>query len=113
MGWPHILARVVSTGRLLRQLLEAHPAPVCEESVLFDAEYRRRLLAWAAERVRDEFSAAAWQAFWKSSVEGRGAEQVADDLGLTIGTVYQYKSRVVARLRREIERVEGEPDELL
>src|SRR5262252_2146638 len=37
-----------------RQLLEAQPAPSSEESVLFDAEYRRRLLHWAAGRVRDE-----------------------------------------------------------
>jgi hypothetical protein len=28
-------------------------------------------------------------------------------LRLSVGTVYQYKSRVVVRLRREIERVEG------
>src|SRR5215831_8082780 len=34
----------------IRQLLEAQPAPTCEESVLFDTEYRRRLLHWAAER---------------------------------------------------------------
>jgi hypothetical protein len=31
---------------------------------------------------------------------------------MTIGTVYQYKSRVVARLRREIARVEGNPEEV-
>jgi RNA polymerase sigma-70 factor (ECF subfamily) len=84
-------------------ILEAQPAPSVEESALFDAEYRIRLLHWAAERVRDEFSQAVWQAFWKTGVEGQPAEQVARGLGLTVGTVYQYKSRVVARLRREIE----------
>ncbi len=29
-------------------------------------------------------------------------------LGMSIGTVYQYKSRVVARIRREIEQFDGE-----
>jgi RNA polymerase sigma factor (sigma-70 family) len=87
----------------VRQLLEAQPAPDSEESALFDTEYRRRLLHWAAERVRDEFPETAWQAFWRTGVQGQSAEEAARGLGLTVGTVYQYKSRVVARLRREIE----------
>jgi RNA polymerase sigma factor (sigma-70 family) len=92
----------------IQQLLEAQPAPDSEESALFDAEYHRRLLHWAAERVKDEFSAAAWLAFWKTGVEGQSADEAARALGLSVGTIYQYKSRVVARLRREIERVAGE-----
>jgi len=31
---------------------------------------------------------------------------------MSIGTVYQYKSRVVAQIRREIERVEGESESI-
>jgi RNA polymerase sigma-70 factor (ECF subfamily) len=92
----------------VRQLLEQQPAPTSEGSTLFDAEYRRHLLHWAAGKVRDEFSDPAWQAFWKTGVEGQSAGEAARALGLTVGTVYQYKSRVVARIRREIERVEGE-----
>jgi RNA polymerase sigma-70 factor (ECF subfamily) len=38
-----------------------------------------------------------------TGVEGHSAEETALALGLTVGTVYQYKSRVVARLRQEIE----------
>jgi RNA polymerase sigma factor (sigma-70 family) len=88
------------------QLLEAQPAPTCEESAIFDAEYRRRLLAWAADRVRGEFSEPAWQAFWRTAVDGCPPKDVAKALGMTLGTVYQYKSRVVARIRREIEQIE-------
>jgi RNA polymerase sigma factor (sigma-70 family) len=91
----------------IQQLLEALPAPDSEESALFDAEYHRRLLHWAAERIKDEFSAAVWLAFWKTGVEGQSADEAARALGLSVGTVYQYKSRVVARLRKEIERVAG------
>src|SRR6516165_2795380 len=50
----------------IQQLLESQPAPGCEESVLFDAEYHRRLLHWAVERIRDEFSETVWLAFWIS-----------------------------------------------
>ncbi|MGP0067128.1 MAG: RNA polymerase sigma factor [Isosphaeraceae bacterium] len=89
----------------IQQFLEAQPAPDDQESALFDAEYHRRLLHWAAERVKDEFTAVVWLAFWKTGVEAQSADEAARALGLSVGTVYQYKSRVVARLRREIERV--------
>jgi RNA polymerase sigma-70 factor (ECF subfamily) len=87
--------------------LEAQPAPDSEESALFDAEYRRRLLHWAAERVQGEFSELAWKVFWQAGVEGRSAREVADALGTTVGTVYHYKSRIMARLRQKIGEVEG------
>ena len=92
----------------VQRLLEQCPDPGGEDSVLFDAEYRGRLIAWAAERVRGSFSDAAWQAFLQTSVEGRPAKQVAEALGLTLGTVYQYKTRVVARIRRELAQLEWE-----
>jgi RNA polymerase sigma-70 factor (ECF subfamily) len=78
--------------------------------VLFEAEYRQRLLGWAAERVRGAFTPSAWQAFWQTGVEGKPPRDVASALGMSLGTVYQYKSRVTARIRREIERV-SETDE--
>ena len=45
---------------------------------------------------------------WQSGVEGRSAKEVAEALGTTVGTVYHYKSRVMARLRQKIEEVEGD-----
>jgi RNA polymerase sigma factor (sigma-70 family) len=95
------------------RLMEEQPDPNREESVLFETEYRRSLLAWAAERVRPAFSELAWQAFWQTGVEGKAPKAVAQALGMSLGTVYQYKSRVVARIRREIEQVDesGKPFE--
>jgi RNA polymerase sigma factor (sigma-70 family) len=87
----------------VHRLLEDRPDPAGEDSALFEVEYRRRLISWAAERVRGEFSAAAWRAFWQVGVEGRPPQEVAEALGMTLGTVYQYKSRAVVRIRREIE----------
>jgi RNA polymerase sigma-70 factor (ECF subfamily) len=91
----------------MQRLLEEWPAPDIEDSALFDVEYKRQLLYWAAEQLRGEFTELTWQAFWQTGVEGRSAREVADALGTTIGTVYHYKSRVMARLRRKIEQVEG------
>jgi RNA polymerase sigma-70 factor (ECF subfamily) len=86
-------------------LLAAQPAPASEESALFEVEYRRQLFHWAAEQIRGGFSEAAWQAFWRTAVEGQGAKDVADALGMTFGTVYNCKSRVMARLRQKLEDV--------
>ena len=86
-----------------RRLLEAQPCPASEDSTLFDAEYRRHLVLWAAGRVRGEFSEVAWQAFWRAGVEGHPPKEVAQALEICLGTVYQYKSRAVVRIRREIE----------
>jgi RNA polymerase sigma factor (sigma-70 family) len=92
----------------MQRMMENQPDAAAEESALFEIEYRRRLLTWAAERVRGAFSHVTWQAFWQTGVEGRSPQEVADALGMSIGTVYQYKSRVVARIRREIEHYEME-----
>jgi RNA polymerase sigma factor (sigma-70 family) len=92
----------------MKCFLEAQPAPTLEDSVLFDTEYKRQLLFWAAEQVRGEFSELTWKAFWQTGVEGRAAKAVADSLSTTVGTVYHYKSRVMARLREKIAQVEGE-----
>jgi RNA polymerase sigma factor (sigma-70 family) len=93
----------------VRRLLNAQPAPSPEDTALFEAEYRRRAFAWAAERVRGEVSEMAWRVFWMAGVEGNNAKAVALALGTTIGTVYHYKSQVMARLRRKVQELDGEP----
>jgi RNA polymerase sigma factor (sigma-70 family) len=92
----------------MQRLMEEQPVASETDSALFEAEYRRRLLDWAAERARGVFSEPIWQAFWQAAVQGRPAKDVAESLGMSVGTVYQYKSRVVTRIRREIERVDAE-----
>jgi RNA polymerase sigma-70 factor (ECF subfamily) len=93
----------------VRRLLDAQPAPSPEDTAWFEAEYRRRAFAWAAARVRDEVSEMAWRVFWMAAVEGTNAKEVASALGTTIGTVYHYKSQVMARLRRKVQELDGEP----
>jgi RNA polymerase sigma factor (sigma-70 family) len=91
----------------MQRLLEDQPAAEGKESALFEAEYRRGLLYWAADQVRADFSDLTWQAFWLAAVEGKAAKDVAQTLHTTVGTVYHCKSRVMARIRRKIEAVEG------
>jgi RNA polymerase sigma factor (sigma-70 family) len=90
-----------------RNLLDALEAASPEDSAVFDVEYQRQLLSWAIEQVKDEFSDLAWRVFWRVGVEGQEASEAARAVGTTVGTVYHYKSRIMARLRRKIAQVEG------
>jgi RNA polymerase sigma-70 factor (ECF subfamily) len=88
------------------RLIEECPAASDQPTAEFDMEYRRRLFGWAAERVRAEISETEWRAFYMTGVEGREPREVAAVLATSVGTVYSYKSRVMARLRRLIEQVD-------
>ena len=92
----------------VKRLLEQQPAPVGQDTALFDREYKRQTFRWAAEQIRGEFRDTTWRAFWMTSVEGKPVKEAAGELGLTVGAVYIARSRVMARLRQRIERLEAE-----
>ncbi len=88
-----------------RRRLEEQPAPA-DEGDFWEVEYRARMFAWAAERVRPTFRPNTWEAFWQTAVEARDPGDVAAALGLTVGAVYIARSRVLARLREHIRQVQ-------
>jgi RNA polymerase sigma factor (sigma-70 family) len=88
----------------VHERLESEPAPA-DEPAEFATEFRRRAFAWAATRVRDEVAPATWQAFWQTGVENRPVADVAAELGMTAGAVYVARSRVLARLREQVEQL--------
>jgi RNA polymerase sigma-70 factor (ECF subfamily) len=96
----------VGTGDTkVRVLLEQQPAREDDRAV-WQGEYERRLFNWAAQRVRGSFHESTWQAFWSTAVEGQSVKEAAARLGLTAAAVYLARSRVMARLREQIEQVE-------
>lgn len=90
------------------EFLEAQPTTDPAATALFDAEYHWRLFECAASAVQAEFTAPTWLAFWRTAVEGRPPAEVAAELGLSVGAVYVARSRVLARLKRNLERRKSE-----
>ena len=89
----------------VQRLLEEQPDAADEEEI-WEQEYQRCLFDRAAEQIRDEFQDSTWQAFWQTSIEGKNTRQVARSLDMTVGAVYIARSRVLARLKKQIERIE-------
>src|SRR4051794_10351055 len=61
-----------------RRLLAECPAPPGVEAE-WEAEWERRVFAWACEQVRRGVPLTTWQAFWRTAVEGQPGKQVAAD----------------------------------
>jgi RNA polymerase sigma-70 factor (ECF subfamily) len=70
---------------------------------LDEAEYRHHLVKQAFQLMQAEFPPLTWKACWEYMVAERSAPEVATELGITVNAVYLAKSRVLARLRRELE----------
>jgi len=84
------------------RLLAEEPA-ASDGSDAWELEYQRRLASLAMERVKGEFHENTWRAFWLTAVEGVAAADVARQIGMSPGAIYVAKSRVLARLKDEVE----------
>ncbi len=88
------------------QLNAMHAAPT--ESIISESSappdypaselYRR-----AIELIENEFEASTMRAFWLTAVEERAPAEVAHQLQMTVAAVYKAKSRVLKRLRDELD----------
>jgi RNA polymerase sigma-70 factor, ECF subfamily len=67
-----------------------------------DASAEREILHRTLAQIRVEFAPTTWEAFWRTTAEGRSTEQTAAELNLTTAAVRQAKYRVLRRLRDEM-----------
>ena len=88
-----------------QQYLQDGFDPSCQQSVLFDFEWKRQSFAWASQRIRGDFEEKTWQAFWRTFVEDMPVATIAAQLGMTRGAVYVARSRIIKRLRIEVQRL--------
>lgn len=113
-GWLHVIVRNKVRDHYRR--LENHPAGAggSEVKAVLDqipdevtqssadiASAGNLALKQALELIRPEFQQQTWSAFWRLTVEGHRASEIAADLGMTPNNVRQAKFRVLQRLRAE------------
>ena len=94
-------------GTAALKRLEEEPSRNDEEEFL-EREYEKCVFQWAAKRIRGSTRESTWQAFWRTHIDGQGCKEVAASLGLSVEAVYMARCRVLARLKKEVERLEGE-----
>jgi RNA polymerase sigma factor (sigma-70 family) len=92
------------------RMLDSHPDEH-EGSDTWEVEYQRRLASIAMERVKSEFQENTWRAFWLTAVEGTAVADVAKEVGLSAGAIFVAKSRVLARLKEEVETMRRQEEE--
>ena len=102
----------IGTGRTsIQATLEA--TPDANETDHWNHAYQQRLFQWASEEVKSEFSKKTWTAFWLMAVENKNSQTVANELDMSLGALYIAKSRVIARIRKQIESINGAEDSVL
>jgi len=74
-------------------------------AAMFDLE----LLDQAKERVRGRVEERTWSAYVETAERWRKPAEVARELGMKVGAVFQAKYSVITQLRREIQILEGPP----
>jgi len=89
-------------GSSARDWLANVPADESLTSDDHEAAKECDLLGRALEPIRAEFAERTWSAFWRTAVEGKTAEDVGHELGMSAGAVRVAKSRVLHRLREEL-----------
>lgn len=81
----------------------AQQVPEAAESDFHDESAKSELAHRAMELLKTDFETSTWTAFLRTAVDGQPAARVADELGISIGAVYVARSRVLHRLRTELD----------
>ena len=74
--------------------------PASGMSRLWNREHDRYVIQYLCRQARPKFSEQTWAAFRRVALRGEDAQQVADDLGMTVNAVYVARCRVLGYLRR-------------
>ena len=74
-----------------------------EAKSTWDVDYARILVARSMEMMRSDFAPETWDALKELMSTGRPPKDVADQFGISQWTLYSARSRLMARLRNELE----------
>jgi RNA polymerase sigma-70 factor (ECF subfamily) len=77
--------------------------PDSELNRQWDEEHDRYVLQCLLDLMEEEFEPLTLQAFRRLALDGASGAEAAQELGLSVASVYVAKSRVLARIRQEAE----------
>ncbi|HMO37175.1 MAG TPA: sigma-70 family RNA polymerase sigma factor, partial [Gemmatales bacterium] len=107
-GWLHTLFKNKALECLRKHQQQPIPCTLNDISnqasltAAEEEEYRKYLTERVLHILKQSFPETTWRACWESVVTDRPAEQIAQELGITINMVYLAKSRVLRQLRLEL-----------
>jgi len=95
----------VGGSNFMRQMAEVPDTEMGELPTIdepHDPVGRQALVHRGLEQIQVEFQPSTWAAFWRTVVDGRSHEAVAEELAMSQAAVRQAKSRVLRRLRQQL-----------
>ena len=101
--WTVFINKYRAGQRVVGKYGTLHDYPQSDQiAIWIEADYHRFVISRVVDVLRSDFEEATWKAFWEVVFENRSPEAVARELGLSVASVYQAKSRVLRRLRQEL-----------
>jgi RNA polymerase sigma-70 factor (ECF subfamily) len=79
------------------------PSPDAIAEATHSSDDQQLLSSRAIQLVQAEFEEHTWEAFRRTVLGGQKPAHIAEDLGISVNAVYKAKSRVLRRLRQELE----------
>ena len=98
-------------GSDVLDLLSDIPSAAPSTEALIEFEYRREIYARAARAVQKEVREHTWLAFELTALQQHSIEDAAKTLGLSTGSVYAARSRIMRRLRDTVADLTGPESE--
>ena len=90
-------------------LLREHPDPTLVDALTTELNQLvgadLEIAYTIQERVRRRVAPQTWEAFRQTELEGRLPAEVAEELGISLATLYVYRNRIKKNLKQEAERV--------
>lgn len=93
-------------GSQILDVLSELPMVDRETDALIELEYRRELFQRAADQVRGEVQESTWLAFELTVLQDTPIERAAEILGVSTGSIYAARSRIMRRIQNSVTRLE-------
>ncbi len=107
----HLLSHRARSGRLV---IDGRPVEIVDPvdkrvEDAWETSWEREQMLRAIEEVRRHYEDnATFRAFYRVAIDGKDAADVAAELGMSVESVYQSKSRCTARLRSTMQQLEDD-----